>query len=137
MDLPTYSKRSHSPRSPYRRRRVVWSLLVLTILGLVFLAPSSFWETSRDHAMSVAEKGKAWLPSQLGGGSTYGPEEELRDFLHMVASSELTIPNDVDPSKPLSKEVYSVDLGDVAWLQEQQADPPVIVFSKVRSQLVV
>ena len=81
--------------------------------------------------MSVAEKGKEWLPEKLGGGKSYGPEQELQDFLHMVASSELTNPTDVDPSKPLSRDVYSVDLGNVAWLQEVQPDPPVIVFSKV------
>ena len=88
--------------------------------------------------MSVAEKGKEWLPEQLGGTGgkgKYGPEEELRDFLNMVASSELTIPSDVDPSKPLERDVYVVDLGDVAWLQEVQADHPVIVFSKVRLSL--
>ncbi|EJD02673.1 thioredoxin-like protein [Fomitiporia mediterranea MF3/22] len=70
------------------------------------------------------------MPASFGGIKPYGPEDELRDLLHMVASSELTIPSDVDPSKPLSRDVYSVDLGNVAWLQEVQADPPVIVFSK-------
>lgn len=62
----------------------------------------------------------------------YAAGEELRYFLHMVASSELTIPSDADPSKPLARDVYSVNLGGVAWLQEEEADPPVIVFSKVR-----
>ncbi|KAL5528611.1 hypothetical protein ACEPAF_7747 [Sanghuangporus sanghuang] len=130
MELPASTPRSRSPRSPFRRRRVVWSGLLLSFVALFFLAPSSFWETSRHRAMSVAEKGKEWLPEKLGGGKSYGPQQELQDFLHMIASSELTIPTDVDPSKPLSRDVYSIDLGNVAWLQEVQPDPPVIVFSK-------
>lgn len=133
MELPASSPkaRSRSPRSPFRRRRIVWSFLLLTITALFFLAPTSFWETGRGHAAAVAEAGKAWIPEKLGGVRPYAAGEELRYFLHMVASSELTIPSDADPSKPLARDVYSVNLGGVAWLQEEEADPPVIVFSKV------
>jgi len=57
------------------------------------------------------------------------PEDELKNFLHMVASTELRIPKDVDPSKPLSRDVYIVDIGG-SWLKQADVDPPVIVFSK-------
>ena len=56
----------------------------------------------------------------------------IRDFLHMVASSELTVPTNVNAAQPLNGDVYKIDLGgDVSWLQSVEADPPVIVFSKV------
>jgi len=61
--------------------------------------------------------------------TSYGPSDELKDLLHMVASSELTIPKDVDPSKPLPHSVYSMDIGG-SWLQQPEPDAPVIVFSK-------
>ena len=54
--------------------------------------------------------------------------------MHMVASSEVAIPAEVDPSRPLERDVYVIDMGDVAWLQEVKPDPPVIIFSKVSLQ---
>lgn len=112
----------------------MWSLILLTCFGLFFLAPTSFWETSRSHASALADSGRAWLPTKLGGVQPYSAADELRDFLHMVASSELTIPPSANVAEPLEPEVYSVNLGDVAWLQQVEMDPPVIVFSKVGSR---
>ena len=67
----------------------------------------------------------------------YSAEYELHDLLHMVASTELRIPKDADPSKPLDRSVYRPDLGDVSWLQKPDPDPPVIVFSKVSLSSVI
>ncbi|KAH8118955.1 thioredoxin-like protein [Phellopilus nigrolimitatus] len=131
MDLPapsTNSNASRTFRSPYRRRRIVWFAVLLTIAGLFFLAPSSFWETGHGH--TLVEVGKAWIPSKSIDVKSYTPAEELRDLLHMVASSELRIPPNVDPSKPLDRKVYGGNFKNVAWLQEPQADTPIIVFSK-------
>ena len=111
--------------------------MLLTVAGLFFLAPDSFWEVSHGHELATA--GKEWINPIFGGGgnekvgNAYSTEDELKDFLHMVASSELTIPKDVDASKPLPREIYKSDLEGVAWLQEAQADPPIIVFSKARA----
>lgn len=134
-ELPSPSTSpSRAFRAPYRRRRIVWSLVLLTLVGFFFLVPSSFWETGRSHASALADSGRAWLPNKLGGVQPYSAADELRDFLHMAASSELTIPASVNVAEPLDKEVYSVNLGeDVAWLQQAEMDPPVVVFSKVSS----
>lgn len=134
MELPSPAQSSSRPfRSPYRRRRVVWFALLFTVAGLFFLAPDSFWEVSHGHELAAV--GKEWIKPIIGGGGSgenpYTQEEELKDLLHMVASSELTIPKDVDPSKPLPKETYKADLEGAVCLQEAQADPPIIVFSKV------
>ena len=134
-ELPSPSTSpSRGFRAPYRRRRIIWALILLTFVGFFFLAPASFWETSRSHASALADSGRAWLPNSLGGIKPYSAADELRDFLHMVASSELTIPASANVAQPLDPEVYNVNLGDdVAWLQQIEADPPVIVFSKVSS----
>jgi len=133
MELPSPAQSpSRSFRSPYRRRRVVWFVLFFTVAGLFFLAPDSFWEVSHGHELAAA--GKEWIKPIIGGGGggqqTYTRDEELKDLLHMVASSELTIPKTADPSNPLPKDTYKADLEGAAWLQEAQADPPIIVFSK-------
>lgn len=71
------------------------------------------------------------MPATTAAYGTYGADE-LQNLLHMVASSELHIPKDVDPSKPLDPSVYGADLNKGAsWLKKPAADPPVIVFSKV------
>ena len=139
LPQPSTSGKGHSPafRSPFRRRRLIWSIVIFTFLFIYSFAPQSFWDTSRVHSESL----KTWVPEKVQnavgnlptwGKPVYTREDELRDLLHMVASSELVIPVDADPSKPLDRDVYVVDLGDVAWLQEVKPDPPVIVFSKVR-----
>lgn len=134
MDLPSPAQSpSRSFRSPYRRRRVIWFALFFTVAGLFFLAPDSFWEVSHGHELAAA--GKEWMKPIIGGSGSgqqpYARDEELKDLLHMVASSELTIPKTADPSNPLPKDTYKADLEGVKWLQEAQADPPIIVFSKV------
>ncbi|KAI5118888.1 hypothetical protein M0805_003563 [Coniferiporia weirii] len=132
MELPApsmSSSPSRSFRSPYRRRRIIWATFLFSIIALVFLTPSSFWETG--HGRALVDAGRAWVPSKIGEVQPYAPGEEIRDLLHMVASSELKIPHGVDPAQPLGREVYDPNFGEnVAWLKEAQADPPVIVFSK-------
>ncbi|TDL26174.1 thioredoxin-like protein [Rickenella mellea] len=66
---------------------------------------------------------------------TSSPPPELVQFLHMVASSELRIPSDVDPSHPLDPSVYAVGGGPrAASFKPEDPDPPVIVFSKTYCQ---
>lgn len=134
MDLPPPSTNSRSFR-PYRRRRILWTAFFLFIGFIYLFAPPSFWDTSSYHARKLAEVGKSWVPGPLNGNTLeerpYAEGEELQSFLHMVASTELTIPSTSDSSKPLPREVYTGGIEeDVAWLQEVQSDPPVIVFSK-------
>ena len=140
MDLPLPSTSARTFR-PYRRRRILWTLFFLTIAAVYLLAPSSFWDMGSSQARKLAEAGKSWVPESLnkfnsGGESPYTNGEELQALLHMVASSELRIPPESDPSKPLARDVYSGGTENVAWLQQVQPDPPVIVFSKVYFILV-
>lgn len=131
-NLPLPSSASRAYRSPYRRRRILWFAVLLTVFALFYLTPPGFWDTRR--AQAIADTVKSWTPDINSGQKqqgSYNAEDELRDLLHMVASSELKIPNDVDPSKPLDRSVYTAGLEDVMWLQEPLLDPPVIVFSKV------
>jgi len=163
MELPSYTGRSPPPRArvSYRRRRVIWSALFLSCIFIFFFAPDSFWEKSdrlkelgteylsslkspsrftdeqgipdpKDELQKSNEDrpGKEWA-------ATPPPRTELQKLLHMVSSSELTIPLDVDASQPLDSSVYDPLSGeDISWLQSASNDPPVIVFSKVRWSVI-
>lgn len=136
-----------------RRRRFSLVFIFVFVLGVVFFTPSSFWELSKGLGRA-SDLGGSDLDFLVGDNSkedskdhndnmastdtelpSLSPLEELKLLLHMVASTELRIPKDVDPTKPLARDVYDAGIGGgigggISWLQAQQADPPVIVFSK-------
>jgi len=62
MDLPTYRKgerpRSASFPSTFRRRRIIWGIVILSGVFIFFLTPSSLWERS-DVLKGL---GEAWAP---------------------------------------------------------------------------
>ena len=116
---------------------MLWSIALLSAVLLFFFAPSSFWE----HSRRLTSESREWLglsKSNDGATEIQNPAAaprytELEALLHMVSSSELRFPLDIDASQPLSHELYSNPVDDmgVAWLRAPDADPPVIVFSKV------
>ncbi|KLO20604.1 thioredoxin-like protein [Schizopora paradoxa] len=138
MDLPQPA--SVRLRTTYRRRRVLWVVALTTILAIVFLAPTSFWDSSshvhdsKEWASSSGETTPFAAPPKLKEGALNDvpmlKEIELNNLLHMVVSSDRTIPADANPNKPLGLNMYAGEMDTAAWLAEMENDPPLIVFSK-------
>lgn len=151
LPAPTQAS-SSSSKYRLRKKRVIPFGLLLFVVGIIFFAPPSFWElheglgraSNRYSPDFVADK--TLDQGRVGTGivdindpnsvtTLLSPTVELKLLLHMVASTELHIPKDVDPTKPLDRLVYNAGIGSgigggIAWLQAQQIVPPVIVFSK-------
>lgn len=147
MNLPQPA--STRLRTSYRRRRVLWVFALATILAIVFFAPTSFWFSSahdREDGVSFSGATRAiqnHAPAKTKSiGGAYNDnallkEIELKNLLHMVVSSDRTIPADANTDKPLVLNAYAADVEAVAWLTEMENDPPLIVFSKVSYPLQI
>lgn len=120
-----------APRSPFRRRRIIWALLTVFAVVFFFGAP---WELpARGLGSSVSRANIAQLVKQ----KQWQPEE-VYGLLHMVTNAEmegqvLSHDSATDPRKPMELSVYNAGKEGnwkkyVAELEEKY---PVVVFSKV------
>lgn len=132
---PKQAQASLTPRSPYRRRRLIWGLLALLAIVFFFGAP---WELpAKDLGSPVSRANIAQLAKQA-----WQPQEVF-GLLHMVTSAEMegrVLAHDpalaLDPGTPMALSVYNRGRsGDwKAYVDALEERYPVVVFSKVRGE---
>ncbi|KAF7970382.1 hypothetical protein HWV62_24241 [Athelia sp. TMB] len=119
-----------APRSPFRRRRIIWALLTVFAVVFFFGAP---WELpARGLGSSVSRANIAQLVKQ----KQWQPEE-VYGLLHMVTNAEmegqvLSHDSATDPRKPMELSVYNAGK-EGNWrkyVAELEENYPVVVFSK-------
>lgn len=141
--------------SPFRRRRVIWSLIILSLVGLFYLA------TSTDGSLSFGSWSLPGYLKDLGLSSSSSPArliadakadagrpqaQEIDGLLHFVTAypnRKLNEEDDmievvglghikVESQEEVDMRVYAPD-GDADWtthLQDLEAEHPLVVFSK-------
>lgn len=129
MDHASSNKPSLSPppaRHPYRKRRVIWGMLILFAIVFFFGAP---WELPAKGLPSISRanivqlvKPSGWVPDEIFG------------LLHFVTRDDgrvLSHDTGIDPKKPMKMRVY--EKADGNWthhVQTLEEAYPVVVFSK-------
>ncbi|KAI0775844.1 thioredoxin-like protein [Trametes elegans] len=127
--------------SPYRRRRVLWSVVLILLTGAIYDIGLGAFSPDSSRAGRVAQ-----AKPQLAGAGAHADVREIDAFLHLLTElPERKLDEDggsirveglgsvvVDPAEPVDLRVYAPD-GDYRWkehakrLHEQY---PLVVFSK-------
>ena len=119
------------PRQPYRRRRIIWALLIFFGLVFFFGAP---WELPSSGFESISRANIAQLTKEKFKGSSWHPDE-IFGLLHFVTKGDgraLNAELGLDPAKPLRWSVYERKDGNwLKYVEELETDYPLVVFSKV------
>lgn len=140
-------------RGPYRRRRIIWTLLLVSVVSLWYLAThteTSFGSWSlpqylKDIGLSSSSS-PARLVSDAKAEAGRVRVDEIQGVLHFVTAYPDRTLNEVDgginveglglvevdPHKEVDLRVYAPD-GNDNWtehLEELQTKHPLIVFSK-------
>ena len=140
-------------RSPYRRRRILWALLLTTIIGFWYLATHtgmsfSSWSLPnylKDMGLSSSSS-RARLVSDAKTEAGRPRVDEMHGVLHFVTTYPDRTLNEadgainveglgsivVDPQQPVDLRVYAPD-GNDTWsehVKELQVKHPLVIFSK-------
>ena len=125
------SSKPPSPRQPYRRRRIIWTLIILFGLVFFFGAP---WELPSSGFEGISRANIAQLTKERFKGSSWHPDE-IFGLLHFVTRGDgraLNAALGLDPAKPLRWNVYERENGNwTKYVEELETDYPLVVFSKV------
>lgn len=139
------------PRAPYRRRRVLWTLLLITFVALfqLYKHPDVLGSWSlpsylKDIAGSSSSPARVVADAKIGESRL--AVQEIHGLLHFVTRyPDRTLDEDggdievlglgkvhVDPQQAVDFRVYAPD-GDDLWqghVRKLQTDTPLVVFSK-------
>lgn len=138
------------PRAPYRRRRVLWTLLLITFVALFQLYKHPDALGSWSLPSYLKDLGSSSSPARVVADAKIGSSrlavQEIHGLLHFVtaypdrtldeAGGDIEVLGlgkvHVDPQQKVDYKVYAPD-GDDLWqghVRKLQTDTPLVVFSK-------